>query len=312
LFTLFNLSREVWFEPFVTIAIFAAVYTFVYFFLVKKMKVDEMIEIPKTRLIIISAIILALEYALNLASFTVQNTIYLEIALFACAVLTIIIQFNVFNQGQLENQCDQIEQLLQKEKAQYNQSKTNIETLNRVCHDLKHQMTALKNNPENDFTNEAENAVLIYDSTAHTGNEALDIVLTEKNLFCIKNDIQFTYIADGKLLNFIKATDIYSIFGNALSNAIECVMKEADTDKRLISLNIYNKDKLLYIDCENYTPSDKSFENVIPKTDKPDADYHGFGLKSIKYITEKYGGTMSICQWEHFFNLKLVYPMPNE
>ncbi len=36
-------------------------------------------------------------------------------------------------------------------------------------------------------------------------------------------DIVITCIADGKLLEFISSTDLYSLFGNALDNAIEAV-----------------------------------------------------------------------------------------
>ena len=158
------------------------------------------------------------------------------------------------------------------------------------------------------FAREAESIVNIYENTARTGNEALDIILTEKGLYCTQNDIQLTYIVDGSKLDFMKPTDTYSLFGNALSNAIECVATEPDAEKRLISLDVHAKDHLLLVSIENYTPSDEVFQNLIPATRK-DRNYHGYGLKSIRYITEQYGGKMSIVQKNHYFSLSIVFPL---
>ena len=66
--------------------------------------------------------------------------------------------------------------------------------------------------------------------------------------------------------------------------------------------------RLLLIVIENYTPSDESFRDMIPATQK-DHSYHGYGLKSIRYITEQYGGKMNIVQQDHYFNLTILFPL---
>lgn len=60
-------------------------------------------------------------------------------------------------------------------------------------------------------------------TVARTGNETLDIVLTDKLLYCEKNNVTITCIADGKSLSFMSEEDIYSLFGNALDNAVLAV-----------------------------------------------------------------------------------------
>lgn len=45
-------------------------------------------------------------------------------------------------------------------------------------------------------------------------------------------------VADGTLLDFMDIMDICSIFGNALDNAIECELKIADKEKRLIHVTV--------------------------------------------------------------------------
>jgi sensor histidine kinase regulating citrate/malate metabolism len=151
---------------------------------------------------------------------------------------------------------------------------------------------------------------MIYESIAKTDNQALDLVLTEKSLLCEKYHIQFSYIADGKLLDFMSLVDIYSLFGNALDNAIEALLKEEE-DKRVIQMNIRARGKLLYIDIDNYSSRKIEFQDGLPVTDKADKDYHGFGLKSIRYITEKYDGAFSVAQKNDMFLLHLLFSRPS-
>ena len=56
----------------------------------------------------------------------------------------------------------------------------------------------------------------------------------------------------------------------------------------------------------NYYVGDLQFENGLPKTTKQDDKYHGFGLKSIKYVTEKYGGSYTLTVDDGVFELNVV------
>lgn len=42
-------------------------------------------------------------------------------------------------------------------------------------------------------------------------------------------------------------------------------------------------------------------------TTKGDSDYHGFGMKSIKRIVEKYGGDLSVIAGDGVFNLNMLF-----
>ena len=59
-------------------------------------------------------------------------------------------------------------------------------------------------------------------------NEALDLVLTEKSILCTEYRIKLSTMVDGSMLNFMKTTDVYALFGNLMDNAIESVIKEED------------------------------------------------------------------------------------
>lgn len=91
-------------------------------------------------------------------------------------------------------------------------------------------------------------------------------------------------------------TDVYSLFGNAIDNAIEALLKVESEEKRIIQMSIRAKGKIIYVNIDNYSEKNIEFKNGMPVTTKSDDKYHGFGLKSIRYITEKYGGAFSVSQ----------------
>lgn len=206
------------------------------------------------------------------------------------------------------------ELLTQKQREQYELSRDNIDIINRKCHDLKHQVAALRevrNEEQRDsYLEEIERSVMIYDSVVKTGNEVLDTILTERSLSCEKEGISWTCMADGAKLGFMDPVDLYTILGNALDNAIECVRELTDTDKRVVSVNVFAKPGMVVLQVENYYGTEIQFCNGLPVTSKEDTKFHGFGLHSIRSTAEKYGGSISIDTQNNIFLLCVVIPIP--
>ena len=155
---------------------------------------------------------------------------------------------------------------------------------------------------------EIRKAVDIYDGLAKTGCQPLDIILSEKNLLCEKYQIKFSYMIDGEKLTGIKSGDIAAIFGNALDNAIECAA-ELPVEKRIISLIGYARQDVLGIHIENYCEDELEFRNGLPVSTKGDDNYHGFGMKSIQYVVEKYGGNLVANLEEKIFSVDIIFPV---
>lgn len=155
---------------------------------------------------------------------------------------------------------------------------------------------------------EVEKAIMIYGNIAKTGNETLDIVLTEKSFLCESYNIRFTYMIDGESLSFMTPYDISSLFGNAIDNAIESVMKEEEREKRIIKLNASLKRMYLTIHIENFCNEKVRFKDGMPVTNKSDKKNHGFGVKSMNYVVKKYGGTMTMRQDGCLVSLDILLP----
>ena len=106
-------------------------------------------------------------------------------------------------------------------------------------------------------------------------------------------------------------TDIYSLFGNMIDNAIEAV-KHFEPGKRTIGLSVKNVKNFVVVNIYNRFEGDLSFENGLPLTTKQNRPFHGYGLKSIRNIVEKYNGNMRISTDNHVFSLTIVFLIPPE
>ena len=204
--------------------------------------------------------------------------------------------------------------ILDNQYAQYRISRESIEMINRKYHDLKHQIAALRAEPDaatrNQWLDEMEADIKAYEAQNKTGNTVLDTLLTSKSLYCQKHQIDLTVVADGKQLSFLSVMDICTIFGNALDNAIECEMKLENKSRRMIHLTVTGQKQFLLLQVENYCPEDLEYQGGLPVTTKKDRANHGFGLKSIQQTAKKYGGTTTVGTEDGWFVLKVLIPLP--
>ena len=205
-----------------------------------------------------------------------------------------------------------LEHMLHLQKQQLQTSKDTIDIINIKYHDLKHQLSMLEGRLSESELKELKDAISIYNLSIKTGNDVLDVILAEKSLKCWKKSIKLNCIADGQSLAFMRSSDIYSLFGNAIDNAIEAAQNLEDPDKRVISLSVKRAMDMVAIHIENYYKGVLSFENDLPKTTKKDARYHGFGFKSIKMIAQKYNGFMSFDASNNIFKLNILLPFRQE
>ena len=142
-----------------------------------------------------------------------------------------------------------------------------------------------------------------------TGNNVLDTLLTGAGLKCSRQNITFTCVADGALLNHIYVMDLCTIFGNALDNAIEYEVQIENKEKRLIHVSVSRMNEFVLIRVENHLQDQVKFHGEFPVTSKSNKAYHGFGLKSIKYSVEKYRGTMKIKTEGEWFVINILIPL---
>lgn len=238
------------------------------------------------------------------------NYIYLAAVMdVVSCILIIMLMYALFRIAILYHNNIVTDQLMHEKEKQYKLSKETIDLVNHKTHDLKHQINALKNMTEqerNVFFSEFKQTINTYETFAHTGNDALDTILTEKSMYCENHNIDFSYIADGKALDFMNVVDIYTIIGNLMDNAIECVSNYPE-NQRHITLNISIKNELPRILIQNTCKEKIRLYNGLPRTSKSQNGYHGFGLIGVKHIVEQYNGNMDVDIIDDMFTVIMVF-----
>ena len=197
-------------------------------------------------------------------------------------------------------------------ERQYQLSRKNIDAINVKCHDIKHQIRSLADGgrvADGRALEDLASEIAIYDSAVKTENPALDVILTEKGLACSGEKITLAVIADGRALECLEPQEIYSLFGNALDNAIEAVRGIEEPERRLISLNVRRSGAMCVINVENSCDAAPVFRDGVPVTTKADASSHGFGTRSMRGIVERHGGVLTFGCEDGIFHVDALLPM---
>ena len=274
-----------------------------YFFLIRKNRDKGDFKPKDSRIVMLALAMLMAAIVLSVlfssSDFMEQGTTASEVVCpmysALCCMLVLLMEYYVLRENRMKREQEMMEQMLHFANAQRKSSQEAIDIINMKCHDLKHQIRALADLPDAaqrlEYVAEVQQAISIYDADYHTGCEALDYVLREKALISNEHHVVFSCMADGNAIAFMRPADIYALIGNALTNALERVIQEPE-EQRIISLQIKRAKEMVFIHLENRCSSPPEFQDGLPVTDKADKTAHGFGVRSIRYVVEKYQGEM--------------------
>ncbi|MBP5242386.1 MAG: sensor histidine kinase [Clostridia bacterium] len=301
-------DARIWAVLFIRIAFVAVLYVACYFLFARQRQGKEQ-NIPYVRLYIISFITVFITNALFVFFLETGTTgMPIKAVLSICCLLALMLQYSAFRNGTLNKETAIMEQLLYREQKQHELTQATIDMINIKSHDLKRQIALFKQtygDSADGMIEDVERAVSLYGDLVKTGNKNLDLVIAEEKIYCEKYGIDLAVMADGKLVDFISPYDIYSLFGNALRNAVESVMNEEE-GKRFISFDMHEKGAYVCIEITNYCSRDVQFVKGRPITNKKDKNLHGYGVRSMEYIVEKYGGNMVIDHKDNTFIVKII------
>jgi len=317
------LQESIWIRHLFCLVVYGLIFFIDYIAEIRKLPHDKGLDVKPMELVNTMLIAMTIFLFSNISFLSVntpfsgrstQEIFYIRTLVDLCGVLLLYSQQDERQKRFLSHEMEAINDMLIRQYNQYQISHNNIEVLNQKYHDLKHQIIAIRQEDniekKEQYLLDMENRIKLYESEFKTGNHVLDIMLTTKGGYCSMNNINFNCVADGKAIEFMDAMDICSVFGNALDNAIESAEKQKNIEKRLIRTAVYAKDYFAMIRFENYTEETLDIDKGLPDTTKKDKVFHGYGLKSIHSIAQKYGGTMTINVEGNWFILRILIPIP--
>lgn len=164
----------------------------------------------------------------------------------------------------------------------------------KLSHDYKNHLstvsTLIKNKSYSEleeYISELSKSEKDYAIVQHTGVEAIDAVISGKlsraKDLNIHTEVKSSYINCAG----ISKSDICAVLSNLLDNAVEGC--ENATGEKYVRLSIEQPNSMLLITVENSSDSAKVGDGSL-KTTKEDKNSHGFGMKIVESIAEKYSG----------------------
>lgn len=214
------------------------------------------------------------------------------------------LQTELFKKSAMQKEMEALNLLYDRQRQQYRVARQNVQIINRKCHELKVQIADLRRlHPDAGMQkslDEAEQAAKLYNADVQTGNEVVDVALTEKSLLCESHGVRLNCVADGSCLAFLEPGDLYALFANALDPAIEAASRQEAPDHAMIDLLLYARQGFAVLNLVG--PED-------PAAAPPASRYE---FKVVRRIAQKYSGTATAETREGFSSLKVLIPLPPE
>lgn len=233
----------------------------------------------------------------------IYGTVFVCVTSIMIAFLCLVVELSWYIGGRLIHQKETLLDMLEEQKKSFSLEQEATETLNTAVHDIRHLLKDFGEDIDSTRRERILKTVETYDSIVKTGNKAIDVILTKKSLFCTKNDIRLTCCLDGKSFDFMEPHELYSLFENALDNAVEAV-SVLPSEKRNISVTEKKQGMFICLRVENYCLKKVGFKDGLPVADNT-RKHHGYGMMSMDMIARKYNGRIEARQDGELFTLEI-------
>ena len=216
-----------------------------------------------------------------------------------CSCFILALQYGILERADMSRQMDAMRELIHQQRVQFETSKQNAQLVNENIHDLKKMLSDFRGHLSSEQIDALQNRIGGIAAFARTGNEILDVLLMEKAVLCTQKEIQITCYASESDLGFLEDIDLYFLMNNLLTNAMEATEK-MPAGERFITINVSRSGDLALVHMENSCEGPVEMENGLPKS-HGDPRYHGFGMKSVARLVDKYDGTLAVKYLDHVF-----------
>lgn len=234
---------------------------------------------------------------LAVITYTYSNLYYDIITFFTTALMIIpnLSLFIIYGFTQTKNEeFSKLQVQLQKEHDSmeyYEMLLSQSESQGILIHDIKKHLQSIsllnEQNERNkiaEYINSIINSTDLQESAQICDNRLLNTILNRYISKCRKKNIDFYTIIRKNAVDFMKDNDLTALFCNILDNAFASASKQEESFIELKAGHAENTDYTV-ISLKNSCCTNPTLSQHI-KTG------HGYGLKSVKRITESYDGHM--------------------
>ncbi len=210
----------------------------------------------------------------------------------------------------LEGMNKLLEEQMKQTTAYYKELVEKEKNTRKFRHDIKNLLLGLytlisenKNEEAISYINELQDILEQGRPLYNSGNFIADAILTEKSKIAEK--INTKIVMNGQIpADKIKDVDMVIVLANLLDNAIEACEKMAG--EKTITVNTVAKKNIWVINVSNPSRSVNVGRANEITTTKRDPSLHGFGLKNVERVANKYEGSMEIKYENGVFSNKVT------
>lgn len=180
-------------------------------------------------------------------------------------------------------------------------------------HDMRHHLSLLKGYLEageltkaDEYIRQAQADIDKIVPMQYSENNAVNLILSSFFTKAAQQGITLNAKANIPAALPLSDTELCALLSNGLENAVHAASQMGEETQPTVRFNCQpHKDKLLIYISNPYRGT-VSMQNGLPVSTRLG---HGFGIKSIKLIVEKYAGYCSFEAQDGLFTLKVVLPL---
>lgn len=294
----------------------------IYQLLLKIFRAEETLDLKNSIIIFVSSLLSAIGLGAMMNavinSDDTQLHILVLITVVVLALTNVVSYFLVYQVQKLLKNKYELKLLQEKmafEKDRYEESALVWENIRKVRHDIKNHFLVIRGHLKNedvpaceDYIDQIMPSVESMGNLIRSNNSVLDYLINSK-----LSGLQDTQIIiSGLVGNFddIEDTDLASVIGNILDNAVEA--QENVTGTKRIELLFRMKNDNRVIICKNTVSESVLQTNKELRSTKKNRQDHGLGHKIVETILKKYDGWVDYFESDGMFGVQIMLPMPRE
>lgn len=226
-----------------------------------------------------------------------------------CVQIGFYFLFNQYIQGKRkEQELLKAQSYMEYQYNYYNLMKEQKEELHKIRHDIKNIMVSFQNISE-EYKEEiqkylTENSYSEDDIQINTGTPIVDAILYDKGKIAIQKDIDFQVGIEPEIFSLMENIDICILLCNLLDNAIEA--SEKCLQNRYIYVEARKVSGSILLKIRNSKSNEILLHEERFKTSKYHKDRHGYGMKNIQTIIDKYDGEKQVKYTEEEFQITIL------
>lgn len=182
-----------------------------------------------------------------------------------------------------------------------------------LMHDIKNHFLILKDLEKRqdfkgiqEYLEEIEKNYKEISIRSWTGNRILDLILGQKVEEAEQKGIEIQLDIIPVPEWDLEDSELCSLFGNLLDNAIEAC-EEIENDKKNIFIEIKKQGQLVFVKIKNTISNPPLMKNGRPISNKKDKKSHGYGVKNVDRIMNKYEGEIIYQIFDESFQVCMTF-----